>query len=76
VGSIFFGVQTKLPSYWCLWGIKNHKKWNKIEKGMAPQSRGGQKLQKKPLNTTKANSQTPKKILICCFVVIEFKNDL
>jgi len=43
---------------------------------MAPQGKGGQKFPKKPLNTTKANSQTPTKILICCFVPIEFKNDL
>ncbi len=36
---------------------------------MAPQSKGGQKLKKKPSNTTKANSQTCKKFLVCCFVV-------
>ncbi len=37
---------------------------------MAPQNRGGKKLFFKPLNTTKANSQTPKKILVCCYVPI------
>ncbi len=38
---------------------------------MAPQSRGGKKLKKKkPLNATKAGSQTPKKILVCCSISI------
>jgi hypothetical protein len=42
---------------------------------MAPQSRGGQKLKKKktPSNATKANSQTPKRILIYCFVIIRIQ---
>jgi hypothetical protein len=45
------------PSYWSLWGTKNRQKWNRIEKVIAPQSRGGQKLKKnKPLNATKASS--------------------
>jgi len=43
-------------SYWCLWGIKNCQKWNKMEKVMAPQSIRGQKLKKKPLNVIKASS--------------------
>jgi hypothetical protein len=33
-------------SYWRIWNIKNHQKWNKIEKVMAFQSRGGQELKK------------------------------
>jgi hypothetical protein len=38
---------------------------------MAPQSKGVQELKKqKPLNVTKANSQTPKVFLVCCFVDI------
>jgi hypothetical protein len=36
-----------------LWGTKNHKKWNRIEKVMAPQSRGGQKLKKKTIECYK-----------------------
>jgi hypothetical protein len=36
-----------------------------------PKVEGGQKLIKKPPNVTKANSQAPKKILVCCFVVIK-----
>ncbi len=44
---------------------------------MAPQSRGGQKLKKKkPLNVIKASSQTLRKILVCCYIVLKFKNDL
>ncbi len=35
------------------------------------QSRGGQKLpKKKPQNATKVGSQTPKKFIVCCSVVI------
>jgi hypothetical protein len=37
---------------------------------MGPQSRRGQKLKKKPLNATKINSQTPKKILVCSSIDI------
>jgi len=37
---------------------------------MAPQSRGGKKHKKNPLNATKAGSQTPKKILVCCSISI------
>jgi hypothetical protein len=60
------------PSYWHLWDTKNCKNWNRIEKFMAPQSRGGQKLKKKkPLNATKASSQTPKKILVCYSIAIK-----
>ncbi len=60
------------PSYWCLWGTKNHQKHNRIEKIMAPQSREGQKLKKnKPPNGTKVSSETPKRIVVCCFIVIK-----
>ncbi len=38
---------------------------------MAPQSRGGSK--NKPPNATKANSQTPTKFLVCCFVAIKIQ---
>jgi hypothetical protein len=39
---------------------------------MALQSKGGQEFKKnKPLNATKAGSQTPTKFLICCFVTIK-----
>jgi hypothetical protein len=34
------------PSYWCLHGIKNRQKRNRIEKVMAPQSRGGENFKK------------------------------
>ncbi len=37
---------------------------------MAPQSKGVKNSQKKPLNTTKAGSKTPKNILVCCFITI------
>jgi hypothetical protein len=30
----------------------------------------GSNTQKKTLNATKANSQTPTKFLVCCFVVV------
>jgi hypothetical protein len=54
-----------------MWCIKNHPKRNIIEKVMDFQSRGGQKLpKKKPQNATKVGSQTPKKFIVCCSVVI------
>jgi hypothetical protein len=46
---------------------------------MTPQSKGGQELQKeKPLNTTKAYSQTLKQIPCMLFYwnLLEFKDDL
>jgi hypothetical protein len=44
---------------------------------MAPQSRRGSKTQKnKPLNDTKANSQTPKKSLYVVLFLLKFKDDL
>jgi hypothetical protein len=59
------------PFYWHIWCIKNHKKWNKIEKIMALQSKRGSKIQKnKPPNATKVGSQTPTKCHVCCSVVI------
>jgi hypothetical protein len=45
--------------------LKIAKKWNKIEKVMASQTRRGQKLKKnKPPNATKAGSKTPTKFLV------------
>jgi hypothetical protein len=37
---------------------------------MTPQNRRVKNSKKKPLNATKADSQTPTKYLICCFVVV------
>jgi hypothetical protein len=37
---------------------------------MAPQSKGGQELKKKPLKTTKADFETPKALFVCCSVTI------
>ncbi len=34
------------PYYWCILCTKNRQKWNKIEKIMALQNRGDQKLRK------------------------------
>jgi hypothetical protein len=56
------------PLYCCIWHTKNCQKRNRIEKVMTPHSRGGQKPRKnKPPNATKANSQTPKNIVVCCY---------
>jgi len=38
-----------------------------------PEVKGVKNSKKKSPNTTKANSQTPKKILVCYFVVIKVK---
>jgi hypothetical protein len=37
---------------------------------MAPQNRRVKNPKNKPPNVTKASSQTPAKLLICCFVVV------
>jgi hypothetical protein len=59
------------PFYWHIWCIKNHQKWNEIEKIMAFQSKRGSKTQKnKPPTTKKVGSQTPTKFLVCCYVAI------
>ncbi len=44
-------------------GIELKKLW--------PFNRRGQNFKKKPPNTTKVGSQTPKKFLVCCFVVVK-----
>jgi len=52
------------PSPWHIWHINNHWKWIRNEKVMDPQHKRGQEWKKnKPLNITKANSQTPKKFI-------------
>jgi len=48
--------QNLKPSSWRILHTKNCRKQIKNEKVMAPQSKGGQELKKKPLNTTKAGS--------------------
>jgi hypothetical protein len=40
-------------SYWCLWGIKNCQKWDRMENVMAPQSIRGQNLKKKTIECYK-----------------------
>jgi hypothetical protein len=51
-------------SSWRIWHTSNCWKWIRIEKVVAPQIKGGEKLKKnKPLNTTEAGSWTPKKSL-------------
>ncbi len=38
---------------------------------MAPQNRGVGNLENKPPNVTKADSDTPTKLFICCFIVVK-----
>jgi hypothetical protein len=55
----------------------NRQKWNRIEKVMAPQSRGGQELKKnKPSNTTKPILDHPKNSLYVVLSLLELKDDL
>jgi hypothetical protein len=59
------------PSSWCIWHTNNCWKWIRNKKVTAPQSTWGQELKiNKPPNIINADSQTPKKFLVCCSVVI------
>jgi hypothetical protein len=40
---------------------------------MAPQNRGVKNSKNKSPNATKADSQTPTKFLVCCFVVVKLQ---
>jgi hypothetical protein len=65
------------PFYWCIFRTKNHKKWIRIEKVMAPQNRKGSRIQKtKPPHATKAGSQTLKNSLYVVMLLSKFKDDL
>jgi hypothetical protein len=44
---------------------------NRIEKVMAPQNKGGKNSKKQTTNATKASSQTPHNILVCCIIAIK-----
>jgi hypothetical protein len=68
----FFMVskQNLNPSYWHIWCIKNCQRWNVIEKVMAAQSKGGQKLKKTTTKHYKGefpNTQKIPCILFCCY---------
>jgi hypothetical protein len=68
---LFLVSKQNFNSSQCVWCIKNHRKWNWIEKIMAPQNREGQKLKKnKPSNCTKVDFRTPKKFFVRCYVII------
>jgi phosphorylcholine metabolism protein LicD len=71
-------AQTKLESLlWCIWHIKNRQKWNRIEKVVAPQSRGGQELKNQITEHYKGQFlNTQKKSLYVAILLLEFKDDL
>jgi hypothetical protein len=76
-GFIVFGVQTKLEPFLSVSdALKIVKKGSRFEKVTTPQSRGSQKLKNKSLNTTMAGSQSSKKFLVYCSVVIRVQRDL
>jgi len=53
-----------------MWCTKNYWKWNTIEKVMVPQNKRVQKFKKTNKSMLQASSQTPKKLCVCSFVVI------
>jgi hypothetical protein len=53
-----------------MWCTKNYWKRNRIEKVMVPQNKSVQKFKKTNKSMLQASSQTPKKLYVCSFVVI------
>jgi hypothetical protein len=67
-GSIVFGVRTKLELLIGAFGaLKFFKNIIKLKKSWPPKVEGVKNSKNKPPNATKVNSQTPKKILVCCY---------
>ncbi len=63
--------KTWTPFFSAFENTNNNWKWIRNEKVTTPQNKSFKKSKNKPLNTTKASSQTPKNFLVCCFVVIK-----
>jgi hypothetical protein len=76
-GSVVFGLQIKLNlTFWCIWRTRNHKKWIRIEKVMAPKLEGVKNLKKQTNKHYKPKSDHPKKSLYVVLLLLEVKNDL
>jgi hypothetical protein len=58
------------PSYWHLWGIKTHKKWNKLIKLWPPKLEGVKNFKTQSTEYYKGQFPNTLKILVCCFILI------
>jgi hypothetical protein len=68
--------KTLNPSYWNMWRTKNRQEWIRMEKVMAPQSRGSRTQKNKPPNTTKFKPYRPKNSLYVALFLLKFQDDL
>jgi len=64
------------PSYWCIKGTTNHQKHIRMEKVMAPQSRGGLEFLKNHWTPQRLSLEHQKNSSYVALLLLKFKDDL